>query len=192
VHRYGQYLTSLDLRIPHGTLFSRQYVIPLPELETLTFGDSGKDKSPIMMITPKLKIFVTRTDYHAVSFPLEMDLGLLTHVSARGDQIPPLLELSGLKFLHLYPNSPCYSEFLKPLVDDPSVCRELELVELRLMEENMSDADYSDFHNLFLRINGRRTGYIEHFIHSQFASWHKKLPKVGYYTVSDPLALPLI
>jgi hypothetical protein len=192
VHRYSQSLTSLDLTIPRGVSFSRRYIVPLPQLESLTFNDFGTVRSPLTMITPILKVFVTDTNYDSASFPLEMDLSLLTHVRTEGSQIPPLLELSGLKFLQLYPDSDYYSRILRPLVDDPSVCRELESIEVRLTERDLSDEDYSDFQKLILQINGSRSSHIEHFVHSRFARWHEELPQVGYYIVSNFLDLPLL
>ena len=190
VQRYGQALTSLDYTIPKGMSFSENYIISLPQLKTLAFNDFGKEKSPITMITPMLKVFVMSTNYESTSFPLEMDLGRLTHVRADGKQTPPLLELSGLKVLHIYPDPPCYDEILQPLVDKPSVCRGLGIVELRLKE--LSDVDYSDFRKLFLRINGPRERHINNYIHSRFTPWHQGLLQYGHYTVSDSLDLSLL
>jgi hypothetical protein len=190
VNRYGRFLKSLDYTISRDTSFLQQYIVSLPQLEILAFNDLGKEKPPITMITPRLKVLVTSTSYVSASFPLEMNLGLLTHVRTDGKQVPPLLELSGLKVLHMFPDSARYDKIFKLLVEHPSVCRELGTVEVRL--RNPSDANRSNFQNLFLRINGARESHIEHFIHSRFTPWHEVLPQNEHYTVSDSSDLSLL
>lgn len=191
-HQCTWSLKSLDVVIPGHSFFSQEHTITLPQLENLRFMDHRHERSLITMITPMLTVFATSTRYDSASFPLTMYLGVLTHVCAEGQRIPPLLELSGLRVLQLKfytdVDLPRYSDVLKRLLDD-KVCPELEIVELGCARR--SDAEISDIKTLFLEINRHRGNHIELHIATSEAYRHVLLPHLVRYPVSDPFNLPL-
>ncbi|KIM27082.1 hypothetical protein M408DRAFT_24833 [Serendipita vermifera MAFF 305830] len=132
LQKCSQTLENLSIFFLSWTHLVQDYTIALPRLRRLVFMDTRKASrmTTLFLITPSLKYLSVRVSRDAEQLPLQMDLGLLTHVRILGDECTQLSVFRSAKVLQLRIGIRRLIAFLGDLSNNQSVCPLLETLEL--------------------------------------------------------------
>lgn len=169
-------LTCLDLYINSRTQFPRKYTLTLPQLRALSFYDARTWDvyHDIVLHTPQLRTLNTNADYTSKTFTLHLDLDKTTHLRVRGEQyVPPLTSLRRLRVMQLAITTKRFLDTLKSLLQEPSLCPELEAIEF--LYPARLGAQYKVAEKTVSDINSHRKCQIRF---TSTVKWREELPGI--------------
>lgn len=188
--KWNETLRSLELYIPPRTQFLKKYSLAFPRLRGLTFYDGRKWDVPhdIVLKTPELRSLITDADYASKTFTLHLDLDNLTHLRIKREQrLPPLSSLGRLKVLQLSIMPKPFMTLLNTMLNDPSICPELTIIEFQYPARLGSN--YKAMENIISKINVREGRNLRAVT---AINWHEILPEIVNGTVSTHIPQKLL